>query len=944
MRAQAPADTPGLNYFKNFFVTGDYVSATVDLGSQSGGNGLVTGTIQFDQPDELLPSNDADVVAAFLYWQTIVGSQGLSSDVHPTFRGFDIAPLAKEVASTPLTATFSPCWSGGGGTANTMKTFRADVRRLLPYATDANGLPVGKALINNQSFEVRLPDNGTGNQAPQTAGATLVVVYRLPTKPLRSVVLYDGLQLKPDAPTPTTTSQTLRGFYEAADSPATKLTLLVGSGAKNNTERVLVGQGRESDLIVATDPFFTKDSNSPGSDRAWDGPTFYPSLGQSDLTPAPPAPYGQQVTVRLTHTSSSPYDCLATSAMVFSTDVKDTDFDGLLDVWETGDVSANPPTHAPLLEPTGQPLPNLFAMGADKNVQDVFVEVGFMDYVTAGGYETPLGHVNPHTHLPSESVLSGIAAVFQNAAVRQNPANNAQTKSGAIKIHFDVGNRYQGNPNVIPAALARGGEEIPETKVCDVGGNCAFPGFYGVVGWKRGFQVLKEPVFDENRRHMFRWALFAHALGLPRDDDPATPANESKFPKSISGVSDAGDGGGDFLITLGLWDNSTGTEFIQKSTFVHEFGHTAGLRHGGQEATASLVSVNCKPSYLSSMNYLFQIRGLIGRTSSGQIVPTIDYSRQDLQLAAGVTGAANNDLHETDLTETALREGNTAALFPTRWYAPRAGLDNQLGISPSTRHCDGSPLGADEVSASGEPLVPMIRMDGTYPIGRIDWNASGTLDSNPLPLYSQDINYNGDATDAAFTGWNDWQHLDLRQIGARRVPGILSLEIARDDLPETDPIFGDWGYGDWGYGDWGYGDWGYGDWGYGDWGYGDWGYGDWGYGAEEEINEDQARSQGPAPNSLTFSTTNKSIILRWQPPPAGGPVAGYHVWRALAPLTSNQPADITPNGLAPAATCTAAGCSYEDSSSEKNKDYLYFVVAEFTSGQKTRSEIIPARR
>ncbi len=139
----------------------------------------------------------------------------------------------------------------------------------------------------------------------------------------------------------------------------------------------------------------------------------------------------------------------------------------------------------------------------------------------------------------------------------------------------------------------------------------------------------------------------------------------------------------------------------------------------------------------------------------------------------------------------------------------------------------------------------MVRIDGTYRIrhtGAIDWNANGTIESGARP--DQDINYNGNlpdadqlqipawvpAPDAPFTGWNDWQHLDLRQIGARRVPGILSLEISTEDLGAIDPIVGDWGYGDWGYGDWGYGDWGYGDWGYGDWGYGDWGYGDWGYG------------------------------------------------------------------------------------------------------------------
>ena len=92
--------------------------------------------------------------------------------------------------------------------------------------------------------------------------------------------------------------------------------------------------------------------------------------------------------------------------MIFSTEVEDRDFDGLLDVWETGDDRSNPPTRAPLLEPAGTPLPNLRGMGASPDVHDIFVEVGFMEDLTAGGYDTPLGHVNPHTHLPGQPVLN----------------------------------------------------------------------------------------------------------------------------------------------------------------------------------------------------------------------------------------------------------------------------------------------------------------------------------------------------------------------------------------------------------------------------------------------------------------------------------------------------------------------------------------------------------
>ena len=38
---------------------------------------------------------------------------------------------------------------------------------------------------------------------------------------------------------------------------------------------------------------------------------------------------------------------------------------------------------------------------------------------------------------------------------------------------------------------------------------------------------------------------------------------------------------------------------------MHELGHTLGLGHGGNAVP------NCKPNYLSLMNYVFQLGGLI---------------------------------------------------------------------------------------------------------------------------------------------------------------------------------------------------------------------------------------------------------------------------------------------------------------------------------------------
>ena len=170
-----------------------------------------------------------------------------------------------------------------------MKTFRADVLRLLPVPVDQNQLPIGKRLVNDEDLDdpypgypngfgphtVRLPDNGTGNQTPQTPGTTLVVVYKRTADPLKAVVLYDGLWLKPkNGSQVTTIQQPFVGFFDSAESnPDAKLSLLVGSGAKNSTEVVKLGVGVLADPILNDgDVFFTSDSPSPGSDRAWDAP------------------------------------------------------------------------------------------------------------------------------------------------------------------------------------------------------------------------------------------------------------------------------------------------------------------------------------------------------------------------------------------------------------------------------------------------------------------------------------------------------------------------------------------------------------------------------------------------------------------------------------------------------------------------------------------------
>src|SRR5262245_2808843 len=194
-----------LHFFRNYFVTGDYAVGGVGLRTIDGtaddqdglADGFATRTIHFSAVNGNAVPADANILAAFLYWQTVVTtSQGSATD-GAQFRGQNITATINSVEVTTAEllnpAGTAPCWSNGGAAgapdgAHRMLSYRADVLRFLPRAL-INGNPVGKPLVNDEDLvanmyapghTVRLPDAGSGNQVPVTNGATLVVIYRNP--------------------------------------------------------------------------------------------------------------------------------------------------------------------------------------------------------------------------------------------------------------------------------------------------------------------------------------------------------------------------------------------------------------------------------------------------------------------------------------------------------------------------------------------------------------------------------------------------------------------------------------------------------------------------------------------------------------------------------------------------------------------------------------------
>ena len=104
---------------------------------------------------------------------------------------------------------------------------------------------------------------------------------------------------------------------------------------------------------------------------------------------------------------------------------------------------------------------------------------------------------------------------------------------------------------------------------------------------------------------MFRYALFAHALGLPKSEEPTDP--DFHVPRTNTGVGDFP--GGDVMVTLGAFADTNGapvdhdlnpstaemwtpfpvgTPFMQASTLMHELGHNMERRHGGERVRTQL--------------------------------------------------------------------------------------------------------------------------------------------------------------------------------------------------------------------------------------------------------------------------------------------------------------------------------------------------------------------
>jgi uncharacterized repeat protein (TIGR01451 family) len=149
-------------------------------------------------------------------------------------------------------------------------------------------------------------------------------------------------------------------------------------------------------------------------------------------------------------------------------------------------------------------------------------------------------------------------------------------------------------------------------------------------------------------------------------------------------------------------------------TIMHELGHTLGLRHGGTD------DVNCKPNYVSVMNYDRQFG--ITRVLGGAI---LDYSPPRLALGSGLRAAAP------------LAALNEAALNEAQPVDPSDGVNQYLFSTGVNTVVPRTANAAPDWTNTGVPFLPSVsaninqgrspRCDNTMSnevlAGAFDWTA-----------------------------------------------------------------------------------------------------------------------------------------------------------------------------------------------------------------------------
>lgn len=279
----------------------------------------------------------------------------------------------------------------------------------------------------------------------------------------------------------------------------------------------------------------------------------------------------------------------------------DRDNDRILDPWETSGADV-------LRE--GTHLVDLPAMGASPLHADLFLQINWMQ-----------------GHQISDEAIRDIEAAFADAPTAVNPDGTT-----GINLHIDGGPATTMNLGTARkwGSLSKA-VEVPTSPVIGRDSGTSYD-------WGQ-FDVIKRRSFDRRRIPTFHFALSAIKIGTK--GFPLGMARDIPSSDFIMGMK----------ATCAPGIDCAGTRIQQAGTTMHEFGHTLGLMHGGNE------HANTKPNYLSIMNYSFAYAGLVtSGNGTSRTAGVLDYSRYGQESLGDLDPTWLDETKGFDVTNAAVKK------------------------------------------------------------------------------------------------------------------------------------------------------------------------------------------------------------------------------------------------------------------------------------------------
>lgn len=243
----------------------------------------------------------------------------------------------------------------------------------------------------------------------------------------------------------------------------------------------------------------------------------------------------------------------------------DKDCDQLADAWETGNKTY-----------TENGITVQLPSGVSMNHRDILVEIDYMA---------------PHN--PPPASIDIVVNAFRGFELL-NPDNTY-----GVNLHYIIDDSIQ-HENCIN--IYEDTDPIETNDFKSIKEN-----FMGT----QNERTLNSDVYQA-KMDVFHYALFVHTQC---GNEPSSGIGETP--------------GNDIVVSLGYpgWGNiinghDTGSNDYKAATFMHELGHNMNLKHGGSADTP-----NCKPNYISVMNYAFQFPTYVSSRSvdySHSVIPALN--------------------------------------------------------------------------------------------------------------------------------------------------------------------------------------------------------------------------------------------------------------------------------------------------------------------------------